>query len=86
MESYKEKKSKNTRAIFIGVLQVLGIFREAQNPWTWRNYTFETKNWPRHGEIIPLKLKLELCETSKFLHIIICTRDTIFIISCIEDN
>ena len=37
------------------------------------NYT-----WPWHGEPIPLKLKLELCETSKFLQIIICTSDTIF--------
>ena len=30
------------------------------------------------GETIPLKLKLELCETSKFLHIIICKSDNIF--------
>ena len=77
-KSYKEKNSKNPRGIVIGVFQVLGSFREPQNPWTWRNYTFETETWPGHGEIIPLKLKLELCKTSKFLHIIICTSDTIF--------
>ena len=37
------------------------------------NYT-----WRGRGETIPLKLKLELCETSKFLQIIICTSDAIF--------
>ena len=78
MESYKAKKLKNTRGIIIGVFQVFCSFREPWNPWTWRNYTFETETWPGRGETIPLKLKLELCETSKFLHIIICTSDTIF--------
>ena len=58
----------------------LGSFREPWNPWTRRNYTFETKTWPVCGETIPLKLKFELCETSKFMHIIICTSDTIFLV------
>ena len=80
MESYKEKKYKNPRGIFIGVFQVLGSFREPWNSWTWRKYTFETEKWPGRGETIPLKLKLELCETSKFMHIIICTSNTIFLV------
>ena len=32
MESYKAKKSKNPRGIVIGVLEVLGSFREPRNP------------------------------------------------------
>ena len=56
----------------------LGSFREPRNPWTWRNSTFETETYPGCGETIPLKLKLELCETSKFLRILICTSDTVF--------
>ena len=46
--------------------------------WNLQGNTFETETWPRHGETIALKLKLELCEPSKFLHIIICTSDAIF--------
>ena len=76
----ESKKSKSPRGVFIGIFQVLGSFREPLNSWTWRNYTFETETWLGRGETIPLKLKLELCETSKFLHIIICTSDTIFLV------
>ena len=97
MESYEAKKSKNTRGIVIGVFEVLGSFSEPRNPWTWRNYTFETNTWPRRGETIHLKLKLELCETWQFMHIIICTSDAIFhvdhlrvssynLMYCIEDH
>ena len=71
-KSYKAKKSKNPRDIVIGVFQVLGRFREPLN--------LEELYLPGHRETIPLKLKLELCETSKFLHIIICTSDTIFLV------
>ena len=46
--------------------------------WNLQAHTFETETWAGCGETIPLKLKLELCEASQFMHIIICTRETIF--------
>ena len=60
MESYKAKKSKNTRGIVIGFFQVLGSFREPRNPWMWRNYTFETETSPGRGGTIPLQPRPDL--------------------------
>ena len=77
LQSKKVQKSKGHN---YSIFPSLGSFREPWNSQMWRNCTFETETWPGCGETIPLKLKLELCETSKFMHIKICTSDAIFLV------